>query len=49
MTTRGGQQFQFGRFIMHLIVGGLIVVVLVVAGLLAWVVPFLDDLGGLHN
>ena len=49
MTTRGGQPFQFGRFILHFIVGGSVVAGLLIAGLFTWIMPFLDDLGGLHN
>jgi hypothetical protein len=49
MTTRGGQPFQIGRFVLHVIIGGLLAAALSAAGLFAWLWPLLEDLGGLHN
>jgi hypothetical protein len=49
MTIRGGQPFQFGRFFLHLMIGGLVVGAVGVAGLFAMIMPLLDDLSGLHN
>jgi hypothetical protein len=41
MTTRGGQPFQIGRFVLHVIVGGLAAAALSAAGLFAWLWPLL--------
>lgn len=49
MTTRNSRSFHFGRFIMHLMIGGFVLTTLAVAGLFALIMPLLDDLGGLHN
>jgi len=49
MTSRGNQTFRFGRFILHFLVGCLVLAILAGTGLMVWIAPLLHDLKGLHN
>ena len=48
-TVRNSRTFQSGRSILHILIVGFVLAALVVGGLFALVIPFLSELGGLHN